>query len=151
MSAAVSAPSFGGYPITVIQRARELREAGWTLDQISELVERETGTRPACSTVHRWTDPAQERRHRERGRARHRRWSAAGAGAGGRLGSPRSSPEFKLARMRALSESARLSDAAIGRLMRFDFGDALSAVQVAHALRTGRYPDPEDGRGRYPR
>lgn len=131
--------SVSDYPISAIERARIHRAAGWSLRRIAEFVEEEVGRRPAVGTVQRWTDEEAARAHQARGLARHRRHSAAGAGGGGRLGNPRATPEFKLARMAAMRERD-LSLRSIAEMMALDFGDELSEHQVRYAFLTGRYP-----------
>lgn len=54
------------YPAAVMHRARELRAAGWTYEQIRNILEQETGHRPARSMVARWVDERQAQRFRDR-------------------------------------------------------------------------------------
>jgi hypothetical protein len=45
------------YTATTMTRARVLKEAGWSLRKIAELIEKETGQRPAATTVALWCYP----------------------------------------------------------------------------------------------
>jgi hypothetical protein len=135
----VSAPTIGPrptyYPIRMKMRAIEHRRAGWKMEEIIDLLEREFGHRPVQSTLSRWCDDAQH----ELDRAANTRRAAAkrAAESGGRLRLPRTD-EFKLARMRGLRD-AGLKDTQIAVVMAFDFGDGMSRDSVARALEDGRY------------
>lgn len=128
------------YPIKVVVRARELRAAGWSLRRVRDLVERETGRRPSLNTISYWTDSGYEQRKLARNRRRHRTFSAAGSGAGGKLGGAHHTPEFRLARMIALHHEAQLSVSAIARLMSFDYGERYSRDLVERAIVERKLP-----------
>ncbi len=49
------------YPAAAAARARELRDAGWSIDRCRDLIAREFGSRPTFHTFKRWTDPAYQR------------------------------------------------------------------------------------------
>jgi hypothetical protein len=125
------------HPMTVVTRARQLVAAGWTAEGAARLLAREGVTVDARS-VRRWTDrrvqAAMELAEHDRTARKARQ---AGAGP---MGPRHATPEYKLARMRALRERAGLKDAQIARVMTFDFGDVLSREMVRDALEHGRYP-----------
>jgi hypothetical protein len=60
------------YPAKVLVRARELRDAGWTIARIQDFLEREHGVRPSITTVLVWVDDsfAANRRRTQRRRMR---------------------------------------------------------------------------------
>lgn len=121
----------------VVTRARELVAAGWSAERTAELLGEE-GVPVGINTVRRWTDQKTRLADQERDRARAaRKARAAGAGP---MGPRHATPEFKLARMRALRETARLKDAQIARVMALDFGDVMSDDTVSYALARGEYP-----------
>lgn len=128
------------YSANVMRRAREHREAGWSLRRICDFIEREVGRRPSPSTVQAWVNPRAHQRKIQADQERHRAFSALGSAAGGRLGSPRHTPEFKFARMLALRDLDGMSCQAIASAMHYDFGDELTADQVRWALSQGRIP-----------
>lgn len=125
-----------GYTITVIRRACELREYGWSLRRIADFVEQDTGRRPSCSTVLAWVDADAAKKKAALSRKRH----AEIGSSRGSTGIGERAPAWKLARMRALSELPGMSEQAIASVMSFDFGDDISRFQVRRALETGRYP-----------
>lgn len=126
------------YPARAAVRARELRDAGWSLRHITLLIRRELGLPVAQSTVCGWVDEEQARKQRLRSyNAHRRRWNAK---VTGRLGSPHLTLDFKLIRLRALHEHG-LSASSIARVMSFDFPDQpLTEHQVRYSLRTGSVP-----------
>lgn len=132
-------PLATGYPMPVVNKARTLRAGGWSLRRVAMWVAEETGRKPSSSTVLRWTDPKNAAHKARHDRDRRRAYSARGAAAGGRLGSAHHTPEFRLARMRAL-RARRLSIRVIADLMTFDYGKPISPAQVKSALTAGRYP-----------
>lgn len=138
MAATGSVPARGRrHPITVVTRARELVAAGWSPEEAVGLLARD-GVTVDPRSVRRWTDVKVRRGFEDRDRERQAQRAAA---AGGRpMGPHHATPEFKLARMKALREEVQLKDAQIARAMRHDFGDEISREMVAHALETGRYP-----------
>jgi hypothetical protein len=133
VAATGSVPARGRrHPITVVTRARELARGGWGPEEIVRLLARDGVTVDARS-VRRWTDAKVQRAYERHERERQARRAKA-------AGTRHATPEYKLARMRALREHVSLKDAQIARLMRHDFGDEISRDMVAHALATGRYP-----------
>ena len=126
------------YPASAVIRARELRDAGWSLRQITRLMRREFGVPVPQSTVACWVDDEQARKQRLRSyNAHRRRWNAK---VTGRLGSPHLTLDFKLIRLRALHEHG-LSPGSIARVMSFDFPDEpLTEHQVRYSLATGSVP-----------
>lgn len=90
------------YPATVMRRARDLRAAGWSIAAISDLIEREHGTRPACQTVLRWVDPEGSARRDERARVRLRQQRASSGTYRFRLAGRADSAEYQAAFIRAL-------------------------------------------------
>lgn len=118
------------YPITIVKRARVLREAGWSLRRISALIERETGRRPSINTVAYWTDADYEARKLAKNLRRHRAASGRGAGAGARLGCHRHTPEFRLARVAAL-RAFGVDVRSVALVMAFDYGEELALSEVA--------------------
>ncbi|PTL55784.1 hypothetical protein [Paraconexibacter algicola] len=112
-------------------RAVELRNAGWSLRQVRELLAAE-GYHPAPTvpTLSRWTNPAREEEHRRANRARARGDATTYAWPGVR------SAEWRLGRMRAL-DAAGVSDRDIARVMTLDFPHSpITVDQVKHALRS---------------
>jgi hypothetical protein len=138
VAATGSVPARGRrHPITVVTRARELARGGWGPEEIVRLLARDGVTVDARS-VRRWTDAKVQRAYERHERERQaRRAKAAGTGP---MGPRHATPEYKLARMRALREHVSLKDAQIARLMRHDFGDEITRDMVSHALEMGRYP-----------
>jgi hypothetical protein len=125
------------YAITDKNRAVELREAGWSLERICDLIEQERGHRPSKKTIWTWTYPAKAREQQLRSRARSRRRRAAGATF--RWPNPRG-PEWKVGRMHVLRDGG-LSCAAIASVMTIDFPDTpLTEHQVRGAMTEGRMP-----------
>ena len=72
----VAVPARGRrYPITVVKRARELHDAGWTIAQIARLLESELGAAPRDDTIRCWVNETyrQQRTVKQaRSQARHR-------------------------------------------------------------------------------
>lgn len=128
MSGAIS------YPASVMLRAKDLREGGWSLRGIQQLLKEETGFAPTDHTILYWTDP--DFRRRDLARRRRRRSPRT---VPGRLGSPLASEDQKLERMQALRQH-NLSFRSIAEVMALDFGDQISEEQVRYALTNGRYP-----------
>lgn len=136
----VSVPARGRrYPVTMVVRARQLREAEWSYGAIARLLQRETGHEIASSTIRLWLDQAAGDRQRAWQRDFSKRRASASTG---RLGGHESAtPEFRHARMVAL-DTLGVSAGGIARVMNFDFRTALTEQQVRYALQTGRYPKP---------
>ena len=61
MTTAAIDPRGRRYPAAAATRARELREAGWSIDRCRDLIAREFGHRPTFHTFKRWTDPEYQR------------------------------------------------------------------------------------------
>ena len=49
------------YSARTVQRARELRAAGWGYVRIAELIAKETGESPSHPTIWRWLNPTKAR------------------------------------------------------------------------------------------
>lgn len=126
------------YPAKMVTRARELRGAHWTCEEVANLLEREFGHRPVQSTISRWSDPRQQRTDAASNQRRSARQRAEESG--GRFRALPQTPEFKLARMRGLRDEAGLKLRQIARVMAFDFGDEMTASTVARVLEENRYP-----------
>jgi transposase len=126
----------------MVRRACELRGAGWTYERIAELLNREFNPpqKVSKSTVYRWTGEGRAEAHRERERQRKLRQSVAKSG--GRLGASHHTPEYRLERMVALHNVARLPLSAIARLMTFDYGEPISRRSVERAVTERRLPAP---------
>lgn len=138
MSATGQVPQRGvRHPITVVMRARALHEAEWQPAAIARILATETGTPVSRATVGRWVKPVLAERHRV---LREQGNRARAAGRSGRLADHihGATPEFKLARVRAL-RARRVTIASIARVMSFDF-EPVSEAQIRRALETGRYP-----------
>ena len=111
------------YNLTAVRRARSLKDAGWTISQISGLIEREFGSRPSRSTLDRWLHPGRAERHTQR-MVRRR---AERRAEEGQVRWPGKQPSLarKVARIRMMLELG-LTDAQIAALMNADFGDGWS-------------------------
>ncbi len=92
------------YPASVMRRARELRDAGWSIDAISDLVAQEHGQRPACATVLRWVDPEGSARRDRAARVRLRQRRASTGTYRFKLAGHADSPEYQAAFVRALRD-----------------------------------------------
>lgn len=122
----------------VISRARELTGDGYPAETVVRMLYEQMDVVVHRSSVRRWAT----RRGERAAAADNLRRAAVKArknGARG-IGNPRSGPEFKLARMRALRDVARLKDEQIARVMEFDYDDPITCDMVRYALKTGRYP-----------
>ena len=117
------------YPASMMVRARELREAGWSLRDIARLVEKETGRRPGATTVALWCYPP------DRQRARRGTLNTHSARERAKRYTPnqRFTPEWKLERMRELFLRG-VSYKAIGIVAGIWWGEPLSASQVRSRL-----------------
>jgi len=121
----------------MVGRARELRDAGWQVRRIRDLLAREfDGHAPSVNTVWCWVEPdaalrqaAAKRRLDRRDRAATASFSFPG----------RRSPVWKLGRMHAL-RAAGLSCVKIAAVMALDFGDDLDPREVRRALETEQPP-----------
>lgn len=129
------------YPAAMMERARQHYASEWNPREITELLEREFGRRPAENTVRCWVD----QRFREANYTKSNSSAAIKRAKArkGRLAHPamtRSTngtrPEFKLARMQALREIG-LPVTQIAKVMELDFGDPMSDYKVRQALAAG--------------
>src|SRR5687767_9253809 len=114
-----------------MEAAQRMHAGGWPIDSIRMYLARRGVTR-GWRTVKRWADPEYAAADREETRARERlRWATA---RGARLGRRDQTPEFKLARIRALrARGASLDSIAV--VMAFDYGDEhLTGDKVRWAL-----------------
>lgn len=133
-------PGGRGHSAQVVKRARELREAGWSLRDTSRIMTRE-GMPVATSTVFRWSNPEGHRKELERAARNARKRRAVG-----RHPARGYTEEFKLERMRELFLRG-VSARAIGQVAACWWGEELSADQVRSRLglkaddRKGRYAD----------
>lgn len=112
-------------------------EGSWTIGEIRAYLTRR-GQTVSWATVRAWVDPAyaEERRARDRVAQRQRYRQRHGV----RPEALKVITEVELLeRMRQL-KGAELSDAAIAKVMRLDYGQELTKLQVFYALRNGRYP-----------
>lgn len=132
------------YPMPVISAARRLGEGGWRPYEIVDILHQEHGVTVERSTIARWLDPEKAEAARQRSRERRRRDAAQKDGRIARHITRCVTDEFKLARMRALSERG-MNPRGIAIVIEFDFGDALTTAQVSYALLTGRYPRRRSG------
>ena len=58
----------GPYSGATIARAREHFQAGWSKEEIRELIQRDTGRKPSWHTIQAWLDPEAAERRRGLGR-----------------------------------------------------------------------------------
>lgn len=113
-----------------VAEARRMFEAGWTVREISGIIE------TSELTTRRWVDPAFAARRAETENAARRRYEAHLTG--GRFQTaPQRTPEFRAERMLALRD-AGLSFNAIATVINFDFGTQLTGDNVRHRLDTLR-------------
>lgn len=127
-----------GYTVSTMALAQRLRAGGWSIPSICDIIERETGKRPARTTVHNWVAPefAEARRRRD---LAHKNARDAAASSGS-MRANHGSAEFRLRRMQVL-HAAGLSMHSIAKVMNVDFPDApLSEHQVRGAIDHGRIP-----------
>jgi hypothetical protein len=117
------------YPVSALIRARELREADWSYRKIAELIHRETGHKPAATTVALWCYP-EGKRHSRREAQNHKNAVTRSAN---RTPRQQFSPEWKRARMIELRDRG-LSFEAIGQVAGVWWGEPLSEAQVAKRL-----------------
>lgn len=119
--------------------AKRMYAAGWKPYTIWQLYRRR-GHAVSANTVKEWCRPELAAKRRE---AQRRRKNAKAAElTDGRMPTAWLSPEWRLARMRAL-DRAGLSARAIARVMSFDFPDSpLTEHQVRNALANDVVPRP---------
>lgn len=126
------------YSIRMVGRTRELRDAGWTCEEVADHLHAEFGMRPVQSTISRWADPSQRLKDATTNSSRSAR--ARAERSRGRFRRLPQTPEFKMARMRGLRDEAGLKVTQIARVMAFDFGDVMSRDTVERALASNEYP-----------
>lgn len=119
-------------------RAIELREAGWSINEVRTQLAREgVDPPPSANTIWCWTNvemDARQRAHKRRSGRLTRLRSANFRWPGVR------GPEWKVGRMQALRDGG-LSCAAIASVMTIDFPDTpLTEHQVRGALTGGHMP-----------
>jgi hypothetical protein len=117
----------------MVERVRDLYEAGWSARGIERLMAAE-GTPVSNHTILRWVKPEFDARVRSRARSRVRP---------SRRVTPLS-PEHKLARLRRLKK-AGLDDTGLAIVARVEFGDDLTAFQVRERLAKGVYAGQRRG------
>ncbi len=134
-----AAPKGRRYTVPTMVRAKQLREAGWSLDRIADLLECELGVRPHVDTIAIWTIPSRARSYEQSVKRADRR--RRNANATGRMpNAARFSADFQLIRAKGL-RAAGLSVEAVAKAMSFDFPESpVSKDQVRHALEDGRWP-----------
>src|SRR4051812_36271863 len=101
MSAATVPARAKRHPMPVITEARRLAEGGWSPREVVRLLE-QRGIVVSERSVARWADETIAERDRRECLARSRRKAATRDGRLAGFLSGRATPEFKLARMRAL-------------------------------------------------
>jgi hypothetical protein len=122
-----------------MNRARELREAGWTYREIQQLLLREEGVLVHRRTIQLWCSPEARETHQRHSRDQKARERATRNGGRLTIGQRTRRPEFVLARAQALS-GLGLSVPAIAKVVEFDLNVKLSEAQVRYALQTNRLP-----------
>jgi hypothetical protein len=125
------------YPAAVRRRAVELVSGRWSAPEASDVLFAETGVRVHPKTIARWNDneTAAFRREQQREAAR----LGYAVDHGGRLGSVRTTPQTKLARIRGLM-ALGLPAAKVATVLNFDFpDDRLDADDVFWCLQHDRY------------
>lgn len=125
------------YSMTLVTRARELREAGWLYVEICRVLKDEFGATVSPGAVRLWADPAAAERSRVNHRTFVRKRAAASTGRFTTLRA--ATPEFKLARAAGLRDQG-LSYAAVTKVMNFDFAEGLTEHQWRHAIELQRVP-----------
>lgn len=130
------------YSAATMAYAQQLRAAGWTIPQIRDLVEKQTGHRPSRTTIENWVDPSLAAAHRERSAASHRRR---------RAGDPSRQPPRRLtdADLLALREEDELSYQAIAKVVRRFYRVEMTEVQIrGRLLKLGISTNPKMARDR---
>lgn len=120
------------YTAATVQLARTLRNGGWTIPEIRDHVERDTGRRPTAGTIRRWVDAefAQQRRESQR-RESHRRRAEHAV-----FTLPGDSPTYRAAFMRRLDEEG-VPDPSIAKVCTVVFGEQFTTYDVKVALQGG--------------
>lgn len=125
-----------GHDSATRREAVRLRESGWTLSGIVQVLARR-GIHVHESTILYWTSEAASERRRQHDRDRMARINAARASF--RWPGRPKTEVWLLARMRVL-ERAGLSMAAIAKVVSIDHGLELTEHQVRYALSIDRLP-----------
>lgn len=127
-----SASNTGAYTTPVVVRARALADAGWSVQAIRGMLQREFGRRPAEQTVRGWLSEDYAAKRRKLVRSARRR--ARGLPAPLRI-----SDDLKAERMAALLERG-IPPKGIGQVSAVFWGEELTGGQVKERLRlnTGR-------------
>lgn len=128
--------------MTVVTRARALRGYGYKPAEIIRELANE-GVTVSMDSVMRWTDAKHERRRQHQNRKSNQR-KALRLGSQP-MGPTHATPEYKLARMIALTECG-MTYAMVALVMEFDFGDRLHQDQVRYAVRHRAYPKNDTAR-----
>jgi hypothetical protein len=121
------------YTAQDLTRARELRSAGWTYEQIARLLAREHGHTIHKRTVQLWLNDTARETHRQHGIRTARKAHAAAASF--RL--PGHTPEYRAAFMQRLADEG-VSAPDIGKVCGVVFGERLSGGRVRYALAVSR-------------
>jgi hypothetical protein len=122
------------YPAAAAHRARELRDAGWSIDRCRDFIAQEYGARPTFHTFKRWTDPEYQR-SRDADVARRRRLRTAYTFRLVKGGD--ATPEYQAAFVRRLrSEGATVSS--IAAACRVVFADESWTYAKARYVLEGR-------------
>ncbi len=120
-------PAGRGHSAQVVKRARELREAGWSLRDTARIMRKE-GMPVATSTIFRWSNPKGHRKELERAARNNRRRRAVN-----RVRPVRYTAEWKVERMRELFLRG-VSLRAIGQVAACWWGEELTENQVRTRL-----------------
>jgi hypothetical protein len=120
----------GAYTSMTIARAREHHRAGWTIEEIRDLVAEELGRRPTWHTVRCWIDPGYA--HRLRGRIR-RAQRASRERKLGRKPIRNVTPEWEAGRVKELHDGGLAYDAIVV-VARLWWGAKLTEHQVRGRL-----------------
>lgn len=123
-----------GHTAKVAAEAVRLREAGWTIPQIRDVLAARGIDPPPCrTTIMRWTTPGFAERRQAKATVRKRELYEPSYRPAGRK-----SAVWRAGRMRALFE-AGLSPNAVAKVMTFDFPEhPVSGHQVRYALQRDR-------------
>jgi len=128
------------YPASTVREARELAAAGWKpMEIVRILARRGVDPLPSAGAVKWWLRGTLDIEAQMEAQRRHKARRSAERSGGRMLGGRPRTPEFKLARARALRAEG-LSLRAVATVMSFDF-EPVSERQVRHALEAGRWPD----------
>ena len=115
------------YNSAAIVRARELRDAEWSIEKIRGLLEKEFGRKPSAQTVRCWIDEREAEKRRRLIRSGHRRRR------GGDQKHKHLSEDWKIEQMTALLERS-FSPHQIGLIAELWWSELLSADEVRARL-----------------